>query len=501
MALSRDRSHNLAWVSGSLLVAVAALSAVASGSFREPPRFDGAGYAVLARALATGQGYREIDRPDAPAHAHFPPGYPIALATLWRFTGWSIPAAHGLSLAATVAAVVVAWRWFGTAERRDVAMLLGLTVAVNWTWARTAASIQSEPLYLLLSQLAVLAAVRAVRARGGVPAGTGVGVLLGACVVTRHVGVAIAVAIVLEFLLCRRFALAVAAGLTAVVVVAPWAAWVASVRDHTQVELLAQGSPAERVASPQAWFYLERIPDQIAGPVVEVGTRFGHGRSLAIAVDLGAALATAIVLLGFARCLRSPRRRLGGLVAVLTLALLLVWPFEEAGRFLIPLVPFLLLGAVEGLAAVLFKVRRMKHARRTAAWLVLAASLPYSAYALVSGRAVAQRRTHHDFDAACAWLADVPGHHSPVLSRYPGEVYWQTGLLGVTPPSDLTPTALDRLIEEHHVAYVLIDGGRFANAPADPLADLVARDSARFRETSRHGSARVYEVIVRAPQK
>ena len=44
------------------------------------PRFDGAGYAVLGEALATGHGYCEINKPEAPPHDHFPPGYPIVLA-------------------------------------------------------------------------------------------------------------------------------------------------------------------------------------------------------------------------------------------------------------------------------------------------------------------------------------------------------------------------------------------------------------------------------------
>jgi len=47
--------------------------------------------------------------------------------------------------------------------------------------------------------------------------------------------------------------------------------------------------------------------------------------------------------------MRTPRRRLAGLIALFTLALLLVWPFTEAGRFLFPIVPFLLVGATEAL--------------------------------------------------------------------------------------------------------------------------------------------------------
>ena len=40
-------------------------------------------YVVLAKSLASGQGYRWIQVPGAPAATHYPPGYPALLALLW----------------------------------------------------------------------------------------------------------------------------------------------------------------------------------------------------------------------------------------------------------------------------------------------------------------------------------------------------------------------------------------------------------------------------------
>src|ERR1700746_1263336 len=93
----------------SLLLALSvAVSIGLNTDLSSPPRFDGAGYAVLGEALASGRGYREIDMPGAPRHAHFPPGYPAALALLWRLVGRSAPAAHVFSAACTAAAVLLA---------------------------------------------------------------------------------------------------------------------------------------------------------------------------------------------------------------------------------------------------------------------------------------------------------------------------------------------------------------------------------------------------------
>ena len=45
---------------------------------------DDAIYVVLAKALASGEGFRMINMPGAPHGTHFPPGYPLVLAALWK---------------------------------------------------------------------------------------------------------------------------------------------------------------------------------------------------------------------------------------------------------------------------------------------------------------------------------------------------------------------------------------------------------------------------------
>lgn len=142
------------------------------------------------RRVATGQGYRDIALPQPSRHAHFPPGYPAALAVLWRITGRSLAAAHLFSCACTVAATLTAWFWFRCFYPPRVAFILGVALAVNWTWGRSGGAIVSEPLFLLLGQLALLAAVRAGRC-GGIVTGVVLGALLAACVLTRHVGVSL----------------------------------------------------------------------------------------------------------------------------------------------------------------------------------------------------------------------------------------------------------------------------------------------------------------------
>ena len=233
---------------GLLIALVAAISIGVGLDLSSPPRFDGAGYSVLALSLLSGKGYHEIDRPESPRHAHFPPGYPAFLALLWSVTGKSAPAAHALSAGCTLAAVVLAWRWLRRVETSRVAFLCGLSLAVNWTWARNGGSIQSEPVFLLLTQLAVLATL-AVRQGATRMSAVGLGLLFGACILTRHVGIAFVAALGLDLILNRQTRTAMIAGLTAFGIVLPWVVWLALVRENTQVGLLAEGSLSIRVAT------------------------------------------------------------------------------------------------------------------------------------------------------------------------------------------------------------------------------------------------------------
>src|SRR5262245_65579762 len=59
--------------------AVSAIEPLPVGVFQD----DGM-YVVLAKSLATGEGYRYLNLPGAPNATHFPPLYPAFLALLWK---------------------------------------------------------------------------------------------------------------------------------------------------------------------------------------------------------------------------------------------------------------------------------------------------------------------------------------------------------------------------------------------------------------------------------
>ncbi len=490
-------------IRGLVLVVVCAGSIAANASFTSPPRYDGAGYSVLAISLMQGRGYREIDHPRSPPHAHFPPLYPMALSLVWSVTGVSFAAAHAFSFPCTVLAVILFWKWIGRSFPPTESFLMALALAVNWRWARDGASIQSEPLFLLLLAVAMklcgdtqedstakaqgrgegqnplrsspLGALVRRCSRSGTLRFLLLGLILGAMTLTRHVGAVVILAVVGELAMRGRRREAMVTGLVATLVVLPWACWLVWVGRNTQVGLVPVRGVGNVLAS-NAWFYVQRLIDTLIGPVIEVFTVFRPGASgVATAV---AALACVPIVGGWFRLLRDPERRLMGVVPLGMMALLLVWPFTEAGRFLVPMVPFVIVGAVEGSAAIL----RSSHLRSWAAGLVLAASLPYPLYAIATGRAAAARASQDSFDSACAWIAAHGEPPGPVLTRHPGEVFLLTGRTATAAPEGASPEDVARLIDQFGVAFLLVDDDRFARAPTSPLGRYANRFPASVRE-------------------
>ncbi|ODT98890.1 MAG: hypothetical protein ABS79_05190 [Planctomycetes bacterium SCN 63-9] len=498
-----------------MLIGFASTVSIAlSAHWTAPYRYDGAGYAVLARALSQGNGYRAIDHPDRPYHAHFPPGYPIAIAVVGKLAGNDIRAVHLFSLICSVGATLAAYRWFVRLFGERVGLTIGLALALNWSWGRAGGSIQSEPLFELLGQLAILVVYRLHRLKDSKSAIV-LGLLLGGALLTRHVAIALIAAILIDLILSRRWRDALLISLTTCAMAIPWIAWVAWVSSQADVSnqanllMAGEGGIVSRIGG-QALFYVRRIPDQITGPFVEVATVFRKSSTIRGLADAWAIVASLVVFIGWSRLLCRPKRRLAGLIPIATLGLLLIWPFTEAGRFLIPLIPCILVGAVEGLASIFHRgLPKISEARLRLgiAILLLAASLPYTLYDLSKNLTRGREVGQDPFDSACAWLLkqDHTKHPGPILTRHPGEVFLQTGrqALDVSTSEragarDATPEEVAATIDRYKVAYLLIDDGRYANAPPSPLARFVEANPRKVRKVwtseANTGSVSIYEV-------
>lgn len=441
--------------------------------FKAPPRFDETGYCLLAKSLAEGHGYREIEKPNAPRHAHFPPGWPMALALVWKIlpdtTAARVASAHMLTICCWLGSVSIWGLWLKRVAGRGVGPLF-LAVAMNWLWIRLAGELRSESLFLLLAAIVVWRMTNDQAKNSGREAIL-LGLAVGLATLTRQVGVALAVAVVIEFWFRKETRAAVITVVVSLIVVLPWVFWQKFAGTANQAELLTQDELSRSLArrlTDQALFYACRLPDSLFGPYVETATVFTHKPAVAIAATVGGIVFCVILLIGLRGLFRRAETRPAALYFSVTMAILLVWPFTEAGRFLIPLVPVTLLavwlGGVECLG-MLARKQFKPGSEMWIAWCICLLAVPFGLYTWQKNARTSPAGLDRDFDSATAWMAGHLPKNAVIAARHPGDVYWRTGLKAVGWPEagvDLEKSA--NAITDSGGSYLLVDQGRFVGA-------------------------------------
>lgn len=210
-----------------LLVAILTVTPWPVGAFQ-----DDAIYTVLAKALATGEGFRLINLPGSPYNTHYPPGYPFVLAALWKL--WpSFPDnivlfkfANGFFLSGAAIGTYhfcrTRWRMAPTgAAATAIAGTLSVVVLL------ITGVVLSEPLFLALLLPSLLAAERAAD-DGDIRVALLAGLLLGALAMVRTLGVFALPAAGLVMLRRGHWRAMFAMGATASLFIVPWQLWVAA---------------------------------------------------------------------------------------------------------------------------------------------------------------------------------------------------------------------------------------------------------------------------------
>ncbi|MEK7833270.1 MAG: glycosyltransferase family 39 protein [Acidobacteriota bacterium] len=344
---------------------------------------DDAWYALLAKSLATGQGYQLINSPSPGILPVYPPVYPFLVSLVYRL--WpdfpnNVLLLKSVSVVAMFVVGVASYKHFK--RDRQWPHLLSLVCALTVTLMPglvflATSSAMSECVFTAFQLLAVLVIESAARAEDGKTETRNVilgGALAAIAFLTRSIGLAVIVAGFIYLLKERKWRSAAVFTLAVMIVAGPWMLYS---RNHqpTAEQRTEQGGMIVQDYSVQFWqqragdtssgkIELGSLPDRmwsnamkivgnntimifapmfhrspkISGEETLETGKTSHGLSYPLSLFL---------LLGFAF---SVKRRLA--VAEITVALSLLitcaWPWDTF-RFLLPLTPFLLVYLLEAL--------------------------------------------------------------------------------------------------------------------------------------------------------
>ncbi|HXT15915.1 MAG TPA: hypothetical protein VN706_09835 [Gemmatimonadaceae bacterium] len=328
-----------------LLVGVFAMDGVPVGAVH-----DDAMYVLLAKALATGHGYRWINVPGAPAATHFPPGYPALLALVWRLVP-SFPEnviafkfVNALLLALAAATLThFARRRLNFSARAACAVVLAGALAVPTLVLSTV--VMSEMFFLALLIPALWLAERVVDDDSSTRDAVVVGLLAGMLMLVRSHGVAFVVGLGAVLAWRSRWRTLAIVAATSLATVLPWQLWVRAHRGGVPVAMRGDYESYAGWLSAGAhdgWFAL--AARTVAGTSRELFAMIAGVSAAGLpAIALRVAVAT-VVVVAFAFGLWRLRRSSPVLVAFIAayLSIVLLWPFTPA-RFVWGVWPLIVL--------------------------------------------------------------------------------------------------------------------------------------------------------------
>ena len=388
-------------------------------------------YVLLARAIASGHGFHYTQLPGAPAATHYPPLYPLVLATAWRIAPDFPHNLHTLLALNSlfVGAAAVGWWRFATTRLGWSSAVSGtgaLIASLAWPTLALSGALLSELLFLALLWPALLLCEHEVDDSPRQPPWRA-GLAIGALMLVRTHALALFVAVVIVLGWHRRWRDAAWVGAVAGTVQLPWLLWAHAAAPHVappldgaygsylgwyRTGLLEGGAP----------FLLATARANVAECWLLLLDQFSLGLPEPVGVVTATIALVAIVLGGV-----SIARRAHVTVAFLVVyvAILLAWPYAP-WRFLWAVWPVVMLFALEGIRWGYVAAGKW---RIVPALVAVVPALAFvrtelHAYATRGWRAPA-RQASAQIAPALAWVrshttpADVLlGEGEPVLSLY-----------------------------------------------------------------------------------
>ena len=399
---------------------------------------DNTAYLALARSLLEHGRYLELWDPDRPPHTQYPPGFPaiLAAAALAGLRSWS--ALKLMMLGFSAAAVGLSHLWMRQRVAPVPALALGTLVAVAPGLAGESQWVLSDVPFWAVTMAALLALERG-------RTGWGVGLAFAALGI-RTAGLPLILAIVAWLTVRRRWK---AAAGTATVLLTLGVAWTLRGTDGTGylAQFWLENPYAPSLGRVGVAGLLERMVANLDRYGLSILMRtLAGGAGLVGAIGGGALVLAAGA--GFARRLwqaptpdRPSTRPLVELFAVLYSGMLLLWPEQWASdRFLIPILPVLLVYAADGVGMLpLPRARRWVGAVGVTALLALSAPMTAT---LWEDAATCRERAADEGPLACLapderaflelaqWTRGRLPEDAVVVSRKPRQWYWYSGYPG-----------------------------------------------------------------------
>ncbi|MBA3257813.1 MAG: hypothetical protein H0T64_14375 [Pyrinomonadaceae bacterium] len=349
---------------------------------------DDAWYVMLAKALATGQGYTLINSPSPGILPLYPPAFPWLLSFAYQFAPQfpqNVWLFKSISIAAMLGVGIVAYRYFVRDRKLPHFLALGiaLVTVVSPPLVFFATTTVMAECVFMLTQLSAIAVIERC-ARAGKRGRVWHYALLGAALasfafLTRSIAFALVVAAFVYLLKERLLRAALIFAVGVVLFVGPWMLY-ARLHAPTAEQRMDQGGQIVEDYMTQVWRRVAGEPYLGTASVKDISARILMNTVRILRSEVGAAfvapltqlikyksprggeifvlILSMLAIVGFVS-VALERVTLAEIVVPLSLAIIVAWPWPPQ-RYVLPLAPFIVFYILIGLQVVQRLSRRLR---------------------------------------------------------------------------------------------------------------------------------------------
>jgi len=427
---------------------------------------DNASYYMLGKSLSQGEGYVNISKLSKTPNNHYPPGYPAVLAAGMIFSDNFVflKMLNGLFLLGTVLITyLLASRYCGS---RSLGFICGLLVAANFHLQQYGSMLMSEVPFAFFSLFSLYFITKWSDNAFRISIHFWAALLLAVIsYYIRTLGIALIGGILIYMLLERQWR---AAGIFAggfIVAALPWFIRGRSLGGGSYLKQLTLINPYRpELGQADTSDFMARFFENLTRYLsTEIPYAIFAGDMPDYRAEAGGTgwftglLIIGLALFGILRLGRIRWLILAYLVA--TFGILMFWPDVWVGvRFMIPVIPLLLMGMLNGVYLLIEIVFR--GARRTfnPLWLIVLA--PFMAAPLAGLHEQANLPLHpawQNYYAMAEWLKANGEKNVVVSCGKPNLFYLYSGTFTMRYAFEEDPAKLIRDLEEEQVDYVVLD--------------------------------------------
>jgi hypothetical protein len=465
---------------------------------------DDAHYIVLAKALATGQGYRAISHPNEPPETQYAPLLSFLLLPIVRFFPQNYLIPKIIPLLFAFASILVLSRLIKVylPQQEEKAKWLLICAAISPIIIYYSTQVLSEALFYFFSLLTIYIALR-FDGRENINIILILAISAVAAYYSRSIGLSLILALSLLYLVRKRYKLFLIISFLMAAMILPWIVRNSLLGGSGYISSFFLVNPynldsgtitfigfVKRILMNAIRYSGKVVPDLLFYPWL---AKISPYNPFKIALGL---LSSFLIVLGFFRSIRT-RINILNIYGLIYFLFCLLWPWYDV-RFLMPLLPIILLFLVQGIGEVIgfLRIERLKGfaqkklLRNALIAVIILFFLIGDAHIIYSNRWGKISPEWQEYNKACFWLKYFTDKGSNILCRKASYAYLISGRKAVLYPFTEDYNKMSQFLKENRIDYIIYD--RLVSAVDSSelyLKPFIMRNPTLFRPVYKAGGS------------